>query len=61
VSLTGRTASLELDADLGDIDRLSRHYTGEPFTRRDRGRVSAWIDVVSWHGWAGARPWTGSA
>ena len=59
VSLTGQ-ASLKPDTDLRDIDRLSRRYTGEPFARRDRERVSAWIDVVSWHAWSGAEAWAGS-
>lgn len=36
---------------LDDIDRISRHYTGRPYTVRDRGRVSAWIEVASWHAW----------
>ena len=30
---------------LTDIDRLSRHYGGEAYRNRDRGRVSAWIAV----------------
>ena len=37
--------------DLTDIDRISRHYTGNPYSQRDRGRVSAWITVGGWHGW----------
>ena len=59
VSLTGRVASLEPDPELEGIDRLSRHYTGEPFARRDGKRVSGWIEIDSWHAWAGAQPWTG--
>jgi PPOX class probable F420-dependent enzyme len=61
VTLHGRAATIEEDPDLEAIDRLSRHYTGEPFAHRDRGRVSAWIDVESWHAWANTEPWTGSA
>jgi PPOX class probable F420-dependent enzyme len=61
VTLGGRVASLDPDPEFEGIDRLSRHYTGQPFSRRDRGRVSAWIEVESWHAWAGAQPWTGSA
>jgi PPOX class probable F420-dependent enzyme len=60
VSLRGRVVSIEDDSDLSDIDRLSRHYTGEPYSNRGRGRVSAWIEVERWHAWATARPWTPS-
>ena len=59
VTLAGRVVSLEPDPELAGIDRLARQYTGEPFSRRDRGRVSAWISVDRWHGWAGAGPWEG--
>lgn len=51
VSVQGRVTELVDDPDLVDIDRLSVHYTGEPYRVRDRRRVSAWIEVVSWHGW----------
>jgi len=57
ISLRGRVA-LQDDPDLADIDRISRHYTGNPYAQRDRGRVSAWIEVDSWHAWNGGRPWT---
>jgi PPOX class probable F420-dependent enzyme len=57
VSLRGRVVSLEDDSDLSDIDRLSRHYTGQPYSDRDRRRVSAWIEVERWHAWAVGRPW----
>jgi PPOX class probable F420-dependent enzyme len=60
VTLRGRVASIDADARLEDIDRLARHYSGNPFPRRDRRRFSAWIDVEWWHAWAGAGPWTGS-
>jgi PPOX class probable F420-dependent enzyme len=60
VTLRGRVVSLDPDPAFDAIDRLSRHYTGQPFSRHDRGRVSAWIEVESWHAWAGAQPWTGS-
>jgi hypothetical protein len=29
---------------------------GQPYSERDRGRVSAWIEVEHWHGWAGGGP-----
>ena len=60
VTLLGSVASLEPDSNLAAIDRLSQRYTGQPYSRRDRGRVSAWIAVDSWHSWAGGGPWTGS-
>jgi PPOX class probable F420-dependent enzyme len=56
VTLHGTVVSIEDDPDLTDIDRLSRHYTGEPYARRDQGRVSAWIEVRSWHGWKHGKP-----
>jgi len=54
VSVQGRVVELLDDPDLADIDRLSRHYTGDPYPTRDRGRVSAWIEIESWHGWGAA-------
>jgi PPOX class probable F420-dependent enzyme len=60
VTLRGRVVSIDEDRDFTEIDRLSRHYTGEPYPQRDRGRVSAWIEVDSWHAWAVGEPWTGS-
>jgi PPOX class probable F420-dependent enzyme len=60
VTLEGRAVSIEPDLELEDIDRLARHYTASPFGTRDRARVSAWIEVDSWHAWAGARAWGGS-
>ena len=58
VTLSGR-ATLEEDTQLEDIDRLCRHYMGGPYSQRDRRRVSAWIEVESWHSWLGGAPWTG--
>jgi PPOX class probable F420-dependent enzyme len=58
ISLRGRVTLLQDDAGLVDIDRLSTHYTGNPYARRDRARVSGWIEVDSWHAWNGGRPWT---
>jgi PPOX class probable F420-dependent enzyme len=51
VSLHGRVVELADDEGLVDIDRLSQHYRGRPYAKRERGRVSAWIEVDSWHGW----------
>ena len=60
VTLVGRVVSLEPDPNYEAIDRLSQHYTGRPYQRRDRGRVSAWIEVDAWHSWGGGGPLTGS-
>jgi PPOX class probable F420-dependent enzyme len=51
VSLQGRVVSIEKDIDLRDIDRLSMHYTGEPYYERKRRRFGAWIEVEQWHAW----------
>jgi PPOX class probable F420-dependent enzyme len=60
VSLRGSVVTIEADPQLEAIDRLSRQYTGQPYAQRDRGRVSAWIEVERWHAWAVGQPWTGS-
>lgn len=54
VSVQGRVAEIRDDPDLADIDRLSTHYRGRPYPNRERGRVSAWIAIDSWHGWGSA-------
>jgi PPOX class probable F420-dependent enzyme len=51
LSVRGRVAELVDDDDLADIDRLSRHYGGEPFHDRESRRVSVWVEVESWHLW----------
>jgi PPOX class probable F420-dependent enzyme len=51
VTLLGRVAELVDDDTLTDIDRLSRHYGGEPFRDRENSRVSACVEVESWHLW----------
>ncbi|MBA2531624.1 MAG: PPOX class F420-dependent oxidoreductase [Nocardioidaceae bacterium] len=51
ISLQGRVVEMRDDEGLADIDRLSQHYTGRPYPNRDRGRVSAWIEIDRWHGW----------
>jgi hypothetical protein len=51
VSLRGSVAEWRDDPDLTDIDRLSQHYIGRPYTNRERGRVSALIEMEHWHGW----------
>jgi PPOX class probable F420-dependent enzyme len=59
VTIKGRIAEIADDTDLGGIDRLSTHYTGDPYARRDQKRVNAWIEVESWYGWSGGQPWSG--
>jgi PPOX class probable F420-dependent enzyme len=51
VSLIGHVAEIRDDKGMTDIDRLSQQYTGNPYPRRDRDRVSAWIEIDRWHGW----------
>ena len=55
VSLVGTVVEMYDDAGLADIDRLSRHYRGRDYSARDRGRVSALVEVERWHGWGAAR------
>ena len=59
LTLRGRVTEIAADDGLEGIDRLARHYTGEPYARREDPRVNAWIEVESWYGWAGGAPWTG--
>ena len=53
VSVQGRVGEIVDDEGLRDIDRLSQHYTGEPYGRRDRPRVSTHLTIERWHGWSG--------
>jgi hypothetical protein len=55
VTLIGHVVEMRDDEDLADIDRLSRHYLGQPYAQRDRRRVSAWIEIDRWHGWGSFR------
>ena len=55
VSLRGRVTEMYDDTGLVDIDRLAQAYNGRPYPNRERGRVSAWIEVDSWHGWGSMR------
>jgi PPOX class probable F420-dependent enzyme len=56
-SLLGRVAELVEDEGLRDIDRLSLHYTAQPFGNRESRRVSAWVEPESWHAWEGSHSW----
>jgi PPOX class probable F420-dependent enzyme len=51
LSIVGHIDEMRDDTGLADIDRVARQYTGKPYPRRDRGRISAWIAVDGWHGW----------
>ncbi|GAA3111678.1 PPOX class F420-dependent oxidoreductase [Streptosporangium carneum] len=51
ISVIGRIVEIRDDEDLTDIDRVSQQYTGGKYPRRDRKRVSAWIEIDRWHGW----------
>jgi PPOX class probable F420-dependent enzyme len=57
ITLHGR-ATLHDDPDLADIDRIATHYTGDRYANRERGRVSAWVEIESWHAWSSGRPWS---
>ena len=51
VSLQGHVDSIADDEGLRDIDRLSRHYTGNDYPNRESPRVSAQVTIDRWHGW----------
>jgi PPOX class probable F420-dependent enzyme len=51
LSIIGHIDEMQADTGLADIDRVAMQYTGNPYPRRDRGRISAWIAVDGWHGW----------
>jgi len=34
-----------------DVIDEGNWYTGNPYPRRDCGRITAWIAVDRWHGW----------
>jgi PPOX class probable F420-dependent enzyme len=47
----GRVVDIRDDDTMEDIDRLAVRYTGVPFGRRDRARVTAIMEPERWHGW----------
>ncbi|MQA07972.1 MAG: TIGR03618 family F420-dependent PPOX class oxidoreductase [Pseudonocardiaceae bacterium] len=51
VSMQGRVVELRDDPDLVDIDRIAKHYIGDRYPKRERNRISAWIEIDRWHGW----------
>jgi PPOX class probable F420-dependent enzyme len=56
ISVYGHVVSIVDDEGLRDIDRISRHYTGNPYRNRERPRVSAHVQIDRWHGWSGGSP-----
>jgi PPOX class probable F420-dependent enzyme len=50
-SFIGRVSEVRADADLADIDRLSRRYRGEPYWNRERNSVSALVRPIQWFTW----------
>jgi PPOX class probable F420-dependent enzyme len=52
VSVQGRVVSIVDDEGLRDIDRISTHYTGQPYGNRERPRVSVHVEIDRWHGWS---------
>ncbi len=59
VSVQGRIGPIEDDVDLVQIDRLSRHYTGQPYANRTSPRVFAHFPIERWHGWSSGSPMGG--
>lgn len=53
VSVQGHVVSIVDDEGLRDIDRLSEHYTGQPYRNRQRPRKSVHVEIERWHGWSG--------
>lgn len=56
ITLHGRI-SLSDDEGFVDIDRICRHYMGSDYSDHERGRVSGWIELETWHAWNGGRTW----
>jgi PPOX class probable F420-dependent enzyme len=55
VSVQG-TVTLQDDPDLSAIDKIATHYNGTPYPDRERPRVSAWLEIESYHAWAYGKP-----
>ena len=55
VSITGRVVEIADDDDLVVIDRMSQHYRGRPYPKRDSPRVNAWVEIERWHGWGATK------
>ncbi len=55
ISVRGEIVEWRDDPDLADIDRLSHHYGQGDYSNRSRPRVSALIEITSWHGWGAVK------
>lgn len=55
VSLQGNVVSIVPDEGLREIDRLSRHYGGQPYANRESPRVAAHVEITHWHVWGKLR------
>lgn len=51
LSVQGRVVEWRDDDDLSNIDRLARQYGQDRYPKRDRPRISAWIEVERSHTW----------
>lgn len=60
ISVQG-TVTIEPDPDLAGIDKLSEHYTGEPYWNRGQERVNAWLEIAAYHIWGFQNRTQGSA
>lgn len=49
VSLLGRVVEFHDDLDLLNIDRISRHYDGEPYGDRSTTPVTASVQISRWY------------
>lgn len=54
VSIQGRVVEIADDPDLSGIDAISRHYGGDQYPDRARGRVDAWVEIDQIHTWGDA-------
>lgn len=50
ISMQG-DVTLQPDPHLTDLDRIARHYTGQPFPVRDQERISIWLEIDTYHVW----------
>jgi PPOX class probable F420-dependent enzyme len=57
VTLSGHVSSIEDDPEFESIDRLSTHYTSNPYPNHREPRVKALIEVERWHAWVHGSPW----
>jgi PPOX class probable F420-dependent enzyme len=55
VSLQGRVGPITEDVELQEIDKLSTHYTGSPYSDRQHPRVAVRLQVERWHAWGSLR------